>query len=176
MKIIVASKNPVKINAAAGAFQKLFPGQKITSLGVSVPSGVGDQPRSDQETYQGAQNRAFTARTLHPRADYWIGLEGGVEEIGSDMRSTVWCVICSQDRTGKAKAGSFYLPPKMVGLIKSGMEMGQADDTIFGTVNSKQSTGAVGILTTGIINRTALYEPAVVLAFIPFMNPELYPV
>jgi len=175
MKIVIASKNPVKINAAVGAFQKLFPGQEIASLGISVPSGVKDQPMSDQETFLGATNRALAARNAHPDADYWVGLEGGVEEIEQEMRSTVWCVVCSKEKTGKGKAGSFYLPPRMVELIKQGMEMGDADDIIFGTTNSKQTTGAIGLLTKNIIDRTALYEPAVVLAMIPFINPELYP-
>jgi non-canonical (house-cleaning) NTP pyrophosphatase len=30
-------------------------------------------------------------------------------------------------------------------------------------------------LTGGVIDRAELYEPSVVLALIPFMNPSLYP-
>jgi len=40
--------------------------------------------------------------------------------------------------------------------------------------NSKQKSGAVGHLTKGVIDRTAYYVPAVVLAYIPWENPELY--
>jgi non-canonical (house-cleaning) NTP pyrophosphatase len=34
--------------------------------------------------------------------------------------------------------------------------------------------GAVGILTGDVLTRTTYYEPAIILALIPFKNPELY--
>ena len=45
---------------------------------------------------------------------------------------------------------------------------------MFGRTNSKQQNGAVGLLTGDVIDRIALYEPAVVLALVPFRNPRLY--
>jgi non-canonical (house-cleaning) NTP pyrophosphatase len=58
--------------------------------------------------------------------------------------------------------------------VRQGMELGDADDAVFGRSNSKQANGAVGILTGNVIDRAELYEQAVVLALIPFKNPELY--
>lgn len=55
-----------------------------------------------------------------------------------------------------------------------GKELGEADDLVFGQTNSKQANGAVGILTDNVLTRTTFYEPAVILALIPFKNPELY--
>ena len=54
------------------------------------------------------------------------------------------------------------------------MELGQADDVVFGATNSKQAMGAVGLLTGGLISRADLYRPAVLLALIPFKNAALY--
>jgi len=173
-KIIIASTNPVKINATTGGFKKCFPKEKFEGIGISVSSGVSDQPMSDAETFKGAFNRATAAKKANNKADYWVGLEGGVEDNGNEMRSTVWVVVLSKNKMGKAKTGSFVLPPRMAKLIRKGMEMGHADDKIFGTTNSKQTTGAVGILTKGVIDRTALYETGVILALIPFLNPTLY--
>lgn len=172
--IVIASTNPVKINATLEGFKKMFPKEKFRAFGISVSSGVSDQPLSDAETYKGAFNRAKAAKKANALADYWVGLEGGVEDNGKEMRSTVWVVIFSKNKMGKAKTGSFILPPRMTKLIRSGMEMGHADDKIFGVTNSKQTTGAVGILTKGVIDRTALYETGVILALIPFLNPTLY--
>jgi len=45
---------------------------------------------------------------------------------------------------------------------------------VFGKENSKQTYGAVGLLTGDVIDRTRFYEDAVVLALIPFRNPDLY--
>jgi non-canonical (house-cleaning) NTP pyrophosphatase len=54
------------------------------------------------------------------------------------------------------------------------VELGEADDCIFGRSNSKQINGAVGILTADAVDREELYAHAVLLALIPFLNPTLY--
>jgi non-canonical (house-cleaning) NTP pyrophosphatase len=59
-------------------------------------------------------------------------------------------------------------------LVRHGMELGHADDQVFGRNNSKQMNGAVGILTANAIDREELYAHAVMLALIPFLNPTLY--
>ena len=51
MKVIVASKNPVKIEATRIGFQKMFPEQELEVIGISAPSDVNDQPMSREETY-----------------------------------------------------------------------------------------------------------------------------
>ena len=55
MKVVVGSKNKTKV----GAVEKVWKDAEITSL--SVPSGVAAQPFSDEETMQGAINRAKRA-------------------------------------------------------------------------------------------------------------------
>lgn len=174
IKVIVASKNPVKIECAQQGFQKVFNNNQILVEGVSVPSGVADQPMSDKETLDGAKNRAENAKNDYPDADYWIGIEGGIDELYDSMEAFAWVYIISNERVGKARTASFDLPPKIRELIHEGIELGVADDMVFKRSNSKQKNGAVGILTHDLINRAEYYEPAVILALIPFVNPELY--
>ncbi len=174
MKIIVASKNPVKVNAVKIGFERIFPELKAAFEGVAVPSLVSDQPLSDEETLRGAANRAKNAKADFPNADYWVGIEGGIEMQGDDMTAFAWIVIQSNDSLGKARTGAFFLPPPVVALIKQGKELGEADDIVFGASNSKQKGGAVGLLTQQVIDRTSLYVEAVIMAFIPFKNPGLY--
>jgi non-canonical (house-cleaning) NTP pyrophosphatase len=64
----------------------------------------------------------------------------------------------------------FYLPDEVAALVRGGMELGHADDVVFGRSNSKQEDGSVGLLTGGVINRETYYAHAVVLALIPFRN------
>jgi len=66
------------------------------------------------------------------------------------------------------------LPAKVSHLIAGGMELGTANDIVFNVDNSKQKTGAVGLLTHSRIDRVELYKHAVTLALIPFVNPDLY--
>ncbi|MCC7432852.1 inosine/xanthosine triphosphatase [Candidatus Peregrinibacteria bacterium] len=174
-KLVIASKNPVKLSAVKNGFQKIFPNDSFDLIGISVESGVPDQPMGDEETYQGALNRVNAATKLHPEADYCIGLEGGLEEHQGQMMASAW--ICIKSKTGKlgrGRTGSFILPEKITELVKAGKELGHAADSLFKTTNIKQSSGTIGLLTNDIIDRSIYYTEAVVLALIPFINPELY--
>ncbi len=174
IKVVVASKNPVKINCSHSGFQKVFKDHRIQIESVSVPSEVADQPMDDDETLAGARNRAFNAKKEIPDADYWIGLEGGIDQNDSEMEAFAWIYIVDQNREGKARTASFVLPNKIKELVNKGVELGHADDMVFKRENSKHGNGAVGILTHELIDRAAYYEPAVILALIPFVNKELY--
>lgn len=172
--IIVASTNPVKIQAALRGFEHMFPDEQFRAEGVSAPSGVSDQPIGDVETLRGAANRAQAARERQPNGDYWVGIEGGVSDENGEMAAFAWVVVLGGERTGKSRTGAFYLPDEIVRLVREGMELGHADDVVFGRTNSKHQDGSVGLLTDGVIDRTLYYEHAVVLALIPFKNPQLH--
>lgn len=173
-KVIVTSLNPVKIEAVKNGFQKIIPELDIECTGMSVPSNVSDQPISDKETLLGAENRVNNAFKLSSNADYFVGIEGGIEIFENEMQAFAWIVIKSEDKVSKSRTSTFILPKKVTELIKKGNELGVANDIIFKNSNSKQKNGAVGILTNNAIDRTAYYTEAVVLALIPFKNPELY--
>ena len=174
MKIIVASKNPVKIRAALKGFEKMFPKEKFAIEGISVPSGVPDQPTSDRESLNGALNRAKNASKAYLNADFWVGMEAATTESDGEMRSYSWVVVKSKNKIGKGRTTTYILPEKIASLIKQGMELGDADDLVFKKKNSKQENGSVGILTHNVIDRVEMYWPAVAMALIPFKNPELY--
>lgn len=178
--ILVASTNPVKIRAAERAFARMFPGVTHTARGLSVPSGVPDQPFSDATTLLGARNRAEGARAADPEgADYWVGIEGGVDDDPQDgelLRSFAWVVVLDREektKMGRARTATYYLPRETAELVRGGMELGRADEVVFGRVNSKQKNGSVGLLTGDVIDRGGYYEEAVVLALIPFRNRGL---
>lgn len=174
-KIVIASKNPVKIDATLNGFQKMFPNEQFEIEGVSVSSGVSNQPKSDSETFSGAWNRADNASKEKTDADFYVGIEGGIEEKNSDMEAFAWVVIKAKENGfGKSRTGTFFLSSQIAELIKQGKELGEADDIVFVRTNSKQENGAVGILTDNVIDRTKLYTEAIVLALIPFKNKKLY--
>ncbi len=173
VKVVVASQNPVKIEAVKVGFTKMFPDKVFEFQGVSAPSGVSSQPIGEKETLTGAQNRV--KNIFHLDSDYWVGIEGGSKHVGSGMETFAWVVVKSKNNhLSKSRTASFFLPPKIVDLINQGKELGEADDIVFGRTNSKQSNGAVGILTDNVLTRSTYYETAVILALIPFKNPGLY--
>ena len=174
MKIIIASRNPIKINATKLAFEQMFPNKVFQFEGASISSDISDQPMSDKETLKGAINRSNNAKLECIDADYWIGIEGGVEKIDNEMQVFAWIYIQSKEMVGKARTATFDLPKKIIELIDSGMELGDADDVIFSRRNSKQKNGAVGILTKDLIDREKYYTHAIIMALIPFNNMDLY--
>ena len=173
LKVLVGSKNPTKINATKGAFKKVFSDSVIDVCGISVASGVSDQPMSCNETKLGAKNRL---KNLKPSvADFYIGIEGGCEYINKELFAFAWVVVeDSFGKQGKGKTSMFQIPQKIQKLIESGVELGEADDVVFERKNSKKKNGAIGILTNNIIDRTKYYEEAVVLSLIPFLNKSLF--
>jgi len=179
--VLVGSRNPVKINACKIAFYQAFCSgapRLFTFIGMDAPSGVSDQPMTDKETKRGSLNRAMHCRDHpeHPGACYFIGIEGGLQE---EDKETINCfawisVLTADDRRNFARTASFAVPPALVSLIKKGIELGRADDIVYGKSNSKQNAGTVGTLTQGAIDRTSYYSHAVVLAMAPFANPTYH--
>lgn len=173
--IIVGSENPSKIEAVRLGFQAIFPKTSFEVLGLEVASAVSKQPMSDEETLKGASNRAINAQKACPEADFWFGLEGGLTLLpDGDFVSYAWIVVLGKDKSGKARTAAYLLPQAVAELLRSGMELGEADDLVFGKTNTKQSSGGVGLLTNGLIDRANLYAMAVKLALIPFIQDALF--
>jgi non-canonical (house-cleaning) NTP pyrophosphatase len=104
-----------------------------------------------------------------------VGIEGGVDMIGAGMYAFAWVVILrSGFQHGEARSASFLLPAALSDLVSAGVELGEADDRVFGRQNSKQENGAVGLLTADAVDRAALYVMPVILALIPFKQGSLY--
>jgi inosine/xanthosine triphosphatase len=176
MLIIAASKNPVKIQAVREAFTQAFPAQPITVEGMAAPSGVSDQPMTDEETLLGAKNRVAYAKKQRPEADYWVGLEGGVAPIEDKLDAFGWMVIRNDKQESYARSASFFLPPAATKAIHEGGELGPVMDRLFDETNTKHKGGAVGLLTNGLVTREALYVQPLILALIPFLQERLFSV
>lgn len=179
LQIAVGSTNPVKARAASNGFT-IATRKEVRCHIFSVESSVPDQPVGEAETWLGAKTRAINSwdeyiKKLGKKPDFSIGFEGGVTSKTS-MAMDCFAHICIYDgeHFGISKTASFPLPYAITRLVKEGLELGEADDKVFNTVNSKQGYGTVGKLTKGVINRTQYYEHAVVLAYARFNFPELY--
>ncbi|HEY0964512.1 MAG TPA: inosine/xanthosine triphosphatase [Candidatus Paceibacterota bacterium] len=173
-RVIVGSHNPVKVAAVQEAFAHTFPDEAFDFVPCAAVSLVPDQPFGSEETKLGAKNRADDC-VRHEAGDFYVGLEGGVEEIENELWAMAWmCVRDKEEMYGFGKTSAFLLPPKVVELIRNGKELGHATDQVFETLNSKHEGGTIGILTNGIITRKDFYRDALIFALIPFIHVELY--
>jgi inosine/xanthosine triphosphatase len=177
LKVAVGSTNPVKIKATKKAMTKIYGRGKVKVRGVKVSSGVPIQPLGFQ-TLQGAVNRALEA-LKRTGADLGVGIEAGLfpeEKTLTGYMDFQWCAIA--DRKGIITVGcgpGFEMPPRIVeSVLKGEGEVGKLVEKIFGVRKVKETIGAVGILSRGIVDRAKLAEIAVLMAMIPRINPKTY--
>lgn len=170
-KVVIASLNPAKINAVKSAFDSAFPDIAFDFQGIGVPSNVSEQPMSNDETLLGARNRVSNARHTVEDGHFYVGIEAGL-----DGDSTfAWMVIESNGKVGKSRSASLMLPPNVIAQLAPDVELGDVMDSTFGTKNIKQKGGAIALLTNHQLTRSSVYHQALVLALIPFMNPDHFP-
>ena len=174
IKICVASENPVKIQSAKEAFLRMFPDCECFVEGISASSDIANQPMSDEETYRGALNRVNNL-SQKVEADFWVGIEGGLQNKNNELEAFSWVVIKSKKgKFGKARSASYFLPNKINKLVKEGKELAHASNEVFNETEINRKQGTVGILTGNAINRAILSMEPVILALIPFKNEGLY--
>jgi inosine/xanthosine triphosphatase len=172
MKIIVGSKNPVKIESVREAFSKYFDAIEIESL--NVESGVPDQPIGD-DTFRGARNRARNLMQLKPGFDFYIGIEGGIaQQFGKWFAFGCMCIIDENGDEAFGTSPHFELPQKVTNNLLEGKELGDVMDELMNTQNSKHKDGAIGFFTNGVMNRKELYLHGLIVALAPFVHKNLY--
>lgn len=172
-KVIVGSTNPVKINSVGEAFSMVFPKISWEVTGVDVASGVSNQPNSNEESIHGARNRAKHA-LMKGKADFSVGLEGGLENISGLWFTRAWIVV--QSKIGDEGIGStisMYVPSEVMRLIEKGVELGHANDKVFGMKNSKHAGGHFGLMTNNIITREKAYTDGIISALAVFLHKDL---
>lgn len=169
-KVIVTSLNPAKIAAVEAAFKEVFPNNDMTFEGVSVASGVPDQPMTSEETLTGARNRVHNAKKVVD-GNFYVGVEAGLDA----PYTFAWIVVESANRIGESRSASVPLPPAALQMLEEGKELGDVMDEMFNEQNVKQKGGAIGMLTGHLLTRSSVYHQALILALIPFMNPGLFP-
>lgn len=172
MKIKVGTHNPLKVRATRNVMEKIY--TNVDVEGIEVDSGVSDQPIGLDETIQGAVNRA---RNAFLDADLSVGIESGLLAAPHSITGYLdlqWCAIYDGERITLGVSAGFEYPPVVVEEVLKGQEVGEVMDEVTGVEKLGQKTGAVSILTKGLLDRTENTEQCVLMAMIPRMNSDLY--
>lgn len=142
---------------------------------LAVPSGVSDQPLSEDETITGAINRAKHALTLVPEAEIGLGLEGGLTYDETYTRQWYLISICAawdRQRLYLGKGLAFPIPPAVGKRVQTEkIELRTIIDELGHTVGSNQKGGAYSLFTGGRIVRANVFSEAVTAALTPFCSP-----
>ncbi|MGH1041270.1 inosine/xanthosine triphosphatase [Bacillus wiedmannii] len=157
MKVVVGSKNKTKV----GAVEKVWKDVTITSL--SVPSGVANQPFTDEETMQGAVNRAKRA-LQEGEAQIGIGLEGGVMKTEHGLFMCNWGALAtSTGKTFVAGGARIKLPDDFLAPLEDGKELSEVMGEFVQRKDIRSHEGAIGIFTDDYVDRTELFVHVVKL-------------
>jgi inosine/xanthosine triphosphatase len=157
MKIIVGSKNPTKVNAV----QDVFSDMDVS--GVDVPSQVSAQPFSDEETMQGAINRATQCAEI-ARDTVGIGLEGGVMYVADQLYLCNWGALVTPEKEVFTASGARVLLPKEIEKeLKQGIELGNIMDYYARRKGVSKKEGAIGIFTNDHLSRQEMFAQVVTL-------------
>ncbi|MFJ8245839.1 DUF84 family protein [Peribacillus asahii] len=152
MRVAVGSKNPAKVEAV----MKVFSEAEVLSL--SVESGVSAQPFSDEETIEGAVNRAKNC-LQHSDAEIGIGLEGGVVQTKQGLFLCNWGAMTTRDGGVWVAGGArIVLPDVVAKRLEQGEELGPVMDDFTQKANIHKKEGAIGVFTNERMTRVKMFE------------------
>jgi len=186
-RIAVGSTRRPKLNAVAEAatlFKGLLAPEKTLEIqGYEVESGVGHTPSSREELMRGARQRAEALverlRATSECADYFVGLEGGLDVALENGTRRVflesWAYVTDGNRGHFGCSGSIEMPEALAeDVLTNGTELSIAIDRFAGAVGIRDAQGAWGVLSGNLISRQEAFRVAVVAAFAPFYNIKMY--
>lgn len=157
MKIIVGSENKTKL----AAVETVFPNMSVITH--KVPSDVSAQPMTDEETRQGAVNRARYAQATIP-GSIGIGLEGGIMDLEGEVFLCNWGALVTAEQEVITAAGArIKLPNSFHAALAKGKELSDIMEEFTQKADIRNKEGAIGIFTNNEVTRTALFIHLVTL-------------
>jgi non-canonical (house-cleaning) NTP pyrophosphatase len=111
---------------------------------------------------------------------YFVGLEGGLDIVQENGRRLAflesWAMV--RDAGGRGaygQAGGILLPDALAAeVLDRGVELSVAIDIFASGRGIRDRQGAWGVLTCDLITRQDAFRIAVIQAFAPFFNAQLY--
>lgn len=174
------------VRASIARVAAIDPGWAEASvLARPVETSVPAMPMNDWELMQGARERALAVRdqlrAQRREADIYVGLEGGFHSISIEgewhtfLRGWAYASDGKQGTFGATP--SISVPAHLAkSVIEGRRELGLVIDELTGVRDVRSRQGAWGILSRNLVTRAMSFEVALIAAFAPFYNADLYTV
>ena len=173
MIIAVGSINPTKIEPVKTVFEHHFKNIKV--VGVNVRSGVSNQPKSSDEMFKGALNRAKRALAKVKGASFGVGIEGGIHKYSyGHFENSIVVIVNKKGDIGIGASAGLVLPEKVLTKIDEGKNLEEAVDELFGTTKIGEGIGMFGIFTNGVVTRSEGVKHGVAFALARFLHDDIY--
>ena len=172
------SKNKVKIEAVSEILKDYPDFKNAEIFSKEADSEVSHQPKSLEETIEGAIKRA---KNSFSNCNYSFGLESGlmkVPETKTGYMDVCVCSIYDGEHYNLGLSSAFEFPKKVIDLI-FGRSMNDANQAFYNTGLTQDkkigsSEGAIGMLTKGRVTRKDYTKQAIYMALIHLENSGLY--
>ena len=190
MRIAIGSTRGPKVEAVKEAWS-IF-SSKILTAGAEevefapfdVPTEAPEMPVAVEQLMTGARERAdrlmLQLKRERAEADFYVGLEGGfnvVDPRGARRQVFLesWAFVSDGHLGFFGHGGGIYVPPAISRQVMDrGIELGIVIDLFAQQHDVSSQQGVWGVLTHNIFNRQHSFVVALIAAFAPFYNPEVY--
>ncbi|MBI1805018.1 MAG: DUF84 family protein [Ignavibacteriae bacterium] len=185
MIIAIASTRGPKVEAARRVLQRI--GRYLSSspsefLTYDVDGGI-DMPRSLDDLMRGAEQRVIrlqqALRSEGKHADYFVGMEGGFHSVHHNGNAMVflqsWAYVSDGQNGYFGSSGNVAVPDVLVEeVMAKRRDLGIVIDEVAQQHDVRSKQGTWGILTKDLLTRQESFEAALLAAFAPFYNREMY--
>ncbi len=148
-----------------------------------VQTDAPAMPLNDWQLMSGARARAIAVRDMLVEqkldADLYVGLEGGFHSIQLEgewhtfLRG--WAFVTDGQRGSFGMSPSIAVPDRIVeSVVKGKRELGEVIDEVAGMRDVRSRQGAWGVLSRDLLTRSMSFEAALIAAFAPFYNLQMY--
>ena len=185
--IALGSDRAAKIMAVRAAMARVatidagWADAKLVARPVTITAPA--MPLTDWELMRGAQERAMVVcealQQEELEADLYLGLEGGFHSISLEgewhtfLRG--WVYVTDGERGYFGSTPSIEVPERIrKSVIEGRQELGIVIDDFAGARDVRSRQGAWGVLSRDLVTRSLSFELALIAAFAPFYNSEMY--
>lgn len=174
--VIVGTGNDKKVEAVREVWINYPSIQPHAVLKMDVPSGVHKQPRTLEETFIGACNRATLARG-NAEDVLGVGIESGIMDSPLGYLNFTAVVISDGARFHYGTSPGFPLPDDVIRRIFEDDQ--EVDEAVYAAGLSDlkdigQHDGILAVLTAGRVTRKDYIKPALQMALISLEQSHLY--
>ena len=186
-RIALGSERAAKIMAVRASIARVAEvdsrWRDATVVARGVETSAPAMPLTDWELMSGARERALAVRSLlieqKLETDLYVGLEGGFHSISveSEWHTFLrgWAYVTDGVTGSFGMSPSIAVPPAIVkSVIEGRQELGLVIDEVAGARDVRSRQGAWGVLSRDLLTRSMSFEAALIAAFAPFYNRELY--
>jgi len=186
MRIAVGSSNAAKVEAVRAAVRRVAiidpSWSNAEVIARDVETDTPAMPLSDDDLMRGAISRALAVQSLllgdHGGADLYVGLEGGFHSTAIEGKRLTflrgWAYVTDGLRDSFGASPSIRVPDKIVRSVNDGRELAEVIDEVAGQHDVRSRQGAWGVISRDLFTRSMSFEVALIAAFAPFYNPEMY--